>query len=62
MSSRFELVIFRNWVGGSNPQAKCWYGRLLITLHRHYGWLFCLTNLNISSFIVANLFNKICNL
>ena len=43
-------------------RAKCWYGRLLITLHGHYGRPFCLINLNISSFIVANLFNKICNL
>jgi hypothetical protein len=27
--------------------AKCWYGRLLITLHGHYGRPFCLINLNI---------------
>ena len=48
-------------------RAKCWYGRLLITLHEHYGRSFCLINLNISSFIIVAkfltksvIFNTIC--
>jgi hypothetical protein len=31
-------------------------------LHRHYERPFCLIYFNISSFIIANLFNKFCNL
>jgi hypothetical protein len=63
---KVALSIGQISIDGQPPaisRAKCWYhGRLLITLHgRHYGRAFCLINLNISSFIVANLFSKICN-